>query len=121
MRVLKVWTYGSQGGYIVLERVTLETGDSTSVIRASDFQLTVSLLNGDRKTYDPIQGALGPMVGFGFLGSLTTKRLVEPAEDLNGLGSVTIPAHGSKTLVISFAIADYVSTSAITSGDLSWK
>lgn len=139
MSVLNTWQFGVQGRFIVHDRVLVHGADAPRAITACDFVLTVALLNGQQMaiTGSPmpvsdVEHQVGMMNGLGTIGipfvggfaSLFHQKIrpdVDPKEDLGGLGSVTVPANGSVTVVVTFNVNQYLAAASAPNTNVTLK
>ncbi len=113
MQVTNAWDDTLNGTLFVHDTVVVSGGNSDVTLAPSSFVLAINLANGGRKSYPalstsaPAYSKFNVAANNGAGGDVMVPE-VDPSSDLGRLGSITIPAHGSATVTVTFAVTDPV-------------
>lgn len=95
------------GVTVVHVALSLSAGDSSTLVRPTDVQLTMSLANGLKKTYTALARQAPTYQKLNPLGSTpTTAYEVTPSEDFGLVGPITVPAHGEGRITATFVVPE---------------
>ena len=101
------WNDTVGGNLLVHVAIDVEGGSGDATLSPANLMLTMALANGGKKAYLAIPVAAPTFQKLNPLGNTTTIAYeVDPKEDIGGLGSIIVPAHGSVKLVATFLIGN---------------
>ncbi len=108
--VSNAWNDTKDQVLYVHDTVTLQGGESDARLTPGNFTLTMTLAGGAKKTYSAMTtpapsytktNALGvAAAGYG----PTLQPMVDAQTDLGALGSIVVPAHGTASVTVTFAV-----------------
>jgi len=101
--VANAWNDHMDGNLIVHVAVDVQGGNSVATLTPNMLMLTMLLANGERKTYAAMT-THAPYREMTINGVATYAREVDPKDDLGGLGSVIVPAHGTVRMTATFLV-----------------
>ena len=109
LTVANAWTDLVGGTLYVHDSIVIRGADQDRQLRASDVFLDMRLANGGRGTYVALSQPAPTYQKIDPLGSQTaTVNEVEPSSDFGRIGTLIVPAHGSVTTTVTFAVSDPV-------------
>ena len=109
LTVADAWTDLVNGTLYVHDSIVIRGADQDRQLRASDVSLDMRLANGGRRTYVALSQPAPTYQKIDPLGSQTaTVDEVEPSSDFGRIGTLIVPAHGSVTTTVTFAVGDPV-------------
>lgn len=107
--VSNAWNDNLNGALLIHTALVIQGGKHGVTVSPQDFALTMALANGGTKRY---QGMTAPAPTYEKFNALTntstTAYEVDPKDDLGAIGSVTVPAGGSASVIVTFVIPDIV-------------
>lgn len=107
--VVNAWNDVAEGVTFVHDSISVEGGDNDVTLTPSQFTLTMPLANGARKTYYGLMQPAPTYQKLNPLGSTTmTAYEVDPRNDLGGLHSIIVPAHGTVAVTVTFLVPDVI-------------
>lgn len=107
--VVNAWNDTAGGELLVHDTLDIQGANSEATVGASAFKLTMVLANGAKKTYTGLPSAAPTYTKWNTLTNQSTlAHEVDPSEDLGALGAVTVPAHGSAHVTVTFLVPDPV-------------
>lgn len=107
--VANAWTDLVGGTLYVHDAIAIRDGDSDQSLQTSHIVLRMRLANGSLRSYSALAQPAPTYQRIDPLRSQTaTVNEVDPSSDFGRIGTMTVPAHGSVTTTVTFAIADPV-------------
>jgi len=108
--VTNTWNDVVNNVVYVHDSLAITGGSTDSILRSSDLALTMNLANGAVKRFNGLHQEAPTYQKF----SPATQQMavayeVEPTNDLGRLGEIVVPAHGTVTTTVTFAVSDPVS------------
>jgi hypothetical protein len=112
LTVTNAWNDTVNGVLFVHDAVVISGGDQDVALKPDDFAISMRLANGAIKQYASLTDAAPTYQKYNAMASgyISTAYEVDPKEDLGAIGPMTVPAHGSVRVVVTFQIPDAVST-----------
>lgn len=113
IQVTNAWNDTLNDALFIHDTLVITGGNSDVTLAPSSFALAMNLVNGGRKSYPalstpaPSYSKFNVMANNGAGGNVMVSE-VDPSSDLGRLGSITVPAHGSATVTLTFAVTDPV-------------
>ena len=113
IHVTNAWNDVVAGKTLVHVAIDTQGGNSDSTLTPEHLVLTMALASGGKKTYTaiPVAAPTYEMVN-PLLNATKQVHEVDPKEDLGGLGSVIVPAHGTVKVVATFLVGTDVVANA---------
>lgn len=107
--VSRAWNDHFENALIVHAALVLTGGATPSTVTPSAFHLTMRLANGGTKTYEALERPAPTYQKMNPFGSETTTAYeVAPKDDLGAIGSLTVGAHETVSIIASFVVPDIV-------------
>jgi len=108
--VTNAWNDTVNGTLFVHDAIAITGGADDVTVQPGDFALTMQLANGAKKSYGSMTEAAPTYQKLSALSpnNLTTAYEVDPKDDLGSIGPITVPAHGSVHVIITFQVPDTV-------------
>ena len=101
LAVSNTWNDSVNGKLIVHVAIDVQGGDADAQVQPRNLMLTMASADGAKKAYR----ALTQTAPISPLGNQTqTAYEADPKDDIGGLGSVIVPAHGTAHIVATFLL-----------------